>query len=122
MEFTIPSKLPSLNEYIAACRGNKYAGAKFKKDVEAKIGIAILTARAKGTLRPTSEPLVIHFTWHEKTKRRDADNIASAKKYILDAMQKYGIIPNDSRRYIKGFTDKIVDDSIDCVEVSIEII
>ena len=32
--FVIEAKLPSLNDYINACRINRFAGAKFKRDVE----------------------------------------------------------------------------------------
>jgi Holliday junction resolvase RusA-like endonuclease len=118
--FVIDDKLPSLNDYINVCRRNKYNGAKFKKDVENLIAIYIRNAKIKKILTPTDKPVIVHFEWHEKTKRRDADNIASAKKYILDAMQKAGIIPNDNRKYVKGFTDVIIDDKKDYVVVKIE--
>ena len=118
--FVIDDKLPSLNDYINVCRRNKYNGAKFKKDVENLILIYIRNATVKKILTPTDKPVIVHFEWHEKTKRRDADNIASAKKYILDAMQKAGIIPNDNRKYVKGFTDVIIDDKKDYVVVKIE--
>lgn len=118
--FVVDDKLPSLNDYINVCRRNKYNGAKFKKDVEKLILVYIRNAKVKKILKPTDNPIVVHFEWHEKTKRRDADNIASAKKYILDAMQKAGIIPNDNRKYVKGFTDVIIDDKKDYVVVKIE--
>lgn len=117
--FVILAKLPSLNDYILACRSNRYKGAQFKRNVEDIIGWNIRQAIAKKMLHPTSDPLIVNFVWHEKTKRRDADNIASAKKYILDAMQRQGVIPNDSRKYIKGFTDAIIDDVEDYVEVEL---
>lgn len=118
--FVIEDKLPSLNDYINACRTNQYKGAKFKKDVESLISTYILVAKAKKTIAPTDKPIVVHFEWHEKTKRRDPDNVASAKKFILDAMQTSGIIPNDNRKYVKGFTDKIIDDIKDYVMVTLE--
>ena len=118
--FVIEDKLPSLNDYINACRTNQYKGAKLKKEVESLISAYILVAKSKRTLAPTDKPIVVHFEWHEKTKRRDADNVVSAKKYILDAMQTSGVIPNDSRKYVKGFTDKIVDDLKDFVVVKLE--
>lgn len=117
--FTIHYKLPSLNEYIDACRANRYKGAKLKEITETAIIYAIQQAQQSGQLCRPALPIRIMFTWHEKTKRRDADNVASAKKYILDAMQRTGIIPNDSRKYVIGFTDEIVDDSHDFVEVCI---
>ena len=119
LEFIIHGKLPSLNEYQAACRANKYQGAKFKKEVEEFIGWEIRSALCRGAIIPTKKPIRLEFKWHERTKKRDADNIASAKKFILDAMQKQGVIPNDSRRYVKGFSDDIVDDTSDFVSVKI---
>lgn len=118
--FVVEDKLPSLNDYINVCRRNKYNGAKFKKDVENLIAIYIRNAKIKKILTPTDKPVNVHFEWHEKTKRRDADNIASAKKYILDAMQNSGIILNDNRKYVRGFTDVIIDDKKDYVVVTIE--
>lgn len=117
--FIIHTRLPSLNDYILACRANKYKGASFKNDVEENIGWYIRNALCTGDLHPVKCPIKVHFIWHERTKKRDPDNIASAKKFILDAMQKNGIIPNDNRKYIKGFTDDIVDDIADYVEVKI---
>ena len=103
--FTIKAKLPSLNDYIYACRSNKYAGAKFKEDVERVIVYEIKQALTIGKLRPTKKPCKVRFTWCETNARRDCDNIASAKKYILDAMQTQGIIKNDNQKYIVGFED-----------------
>ena len=118
--FNIPYKLPSLNEYQLACRSHWAVGAKMKKDVQQEICESIHKAIAKGALRPVKGACIVHFVWYEKTKRRDADNIASAKKYILDAMQETGILPNDNRKYVKGFTDKIIDATFDGVHVDIE--
>ena len=61
----------------------------------------------------------MRFEWHEKTKKRDADNIAFAKKFILDALVNMRVLPNDSRRYVKGFTDEIIDDTTDFVKVEL---
>lgn len=118
--FIIEAKLPSLNDYINACRTNQYKGAKFKKDTENLISAYIQNAKVRKTVTPTDKPIIVHFEWHERTKRRDSDNVASAKKFILDAMQTSGIIPNDSRKYVKGFTDKILDDTKDFVVVRLE--
>lgn len=120
MKLIIKSKLPSLNEYQEACRANKFKGAKMKSDVEEAIGWFIRSAVNNGTLKPTDKPCRYKFIWHERTYRRDPDNVASSKKYIFDALQKHGIIPKDSRKYVKGFTDDFVDDDVDFVEVEIK--
>lgn len=99
MKIEIPMKLPSLNDYTRACRGNKYKGAKMKADIEQEIG-KYLTKMPKMT-----NPIKIHFHWIEGSKRRDLDNVAFAKKFILDALVKYEKLKDDNRRYVTAFTD-----------------
>lgn len=108
MKFFIGRKLPSLNDVIRTSRGNKYGGNYRKKELEEEIGFDIMQAVSKGTLTRIERPVRIDFIWHEPTMARDKDNVASAKKFILDALQKYGILPNDNNHYITGFTDRFV--------------
>lgn len=95
----IPLKLPSLNDYIRECRANRYKGAQMKSQLERDIGLYIYR------LPIFAWPIRIHFTWVEGNKRRDLDNVAFAKKFILDAMVKCGRLKDDNRRYVTGFTD-----------------
>ena len=53
-------------------------------------------------------PVRIRFTWFEATRRRDLDNIYSAKKFVLDAMQKMWIIQGDGQKYVTGVEDIFV--------------
>jgi Holliday junction resolvase RusA-like endonuclease len=99
IKIEIPMKLPSLNDYINSCRGNRYAGANMKKEVESDIGWYI------NQLPKFSKPIKVNFTWIEKNKKRDLDNVCFAKKFILDALQKSGKLENDNRRWVMGFTD-----------------
>ena len=99
MIYIIDMKLPSLNDYIRICRGNKFAAAKYKKELEEQIGMFILN------MPKITKPIKIHFTWIEGTKRRDYDNICFAKKFILDAMVKYGKLQDDNRKFVYAFTD-----------------
>lgn len=112
--FKINIKLPSLNEYVKWCRGNKYAAAKRKRDIEDAIMWSV------NTIPKISRPCVLHFTWYEQTKRRDKDNVAFAKKFILDALQKAGKLPNDNNRYVLGFSDDFVYKQGDGVLTEIE--
>jgi hypothetical protein len=117
-ELIIGQKLPSYNEYIGECRTHWSKGAKFKKDIDNMIGYEILRAKSEKKLVPFSDPCVVYIEWHEKTRRRDVDNIQSAQKFILDALQLMKIIPNDSRRYVKQIYHNIVDDTKDFVKVT----
>ena len=95
----IPMKLPSLNIYINECRKNKYAGAKMKADYEEAISWFVKR------LTPVEKPCIIHFTWIDKNIKRDCDNISFSKKFVLDSMVRCGVLPDDSRKWVKGFTD-----------------
>ena len=99
MKFEIDMKLPSLNDYIRVCRCNKYQAAKFKVDIEQEIGLRLMK------MPKWTNPIIIHFHWIEANKKRDLDNIAFSKKFILDAMQKYGKLENDNRKCVTAFTD-----------------
>ena len=85
----LAGRLPGLNEVTAENRGNRYAGAQQKKRTEAGLAWQL---RDVG---PLPGRYHWHFTWHAKDKRRNPDNIASAVKFIFDALQHAGILSND---------------------------
>lgn len=95
----IPMKLPSLNEYINACRTKAIIGASMKRRVENDIIWFIKP------LPKFKKPVKINFTWIEENKKRDLDNVAFAKKFVLDAMVKAGKLKDDNRKCVTGFTD-----------------
>lgn len=115
LEFEIPFRLPGLNEYIRQNRANKHAGNNEKQKIEQSI-IWILKSLKSPIL---DKPVYVKFIWHEKTKRRDKDNVAFAKKFILDALQKSGILPNDNNKYILGFQDEFIYNKMDKIVVEI---
>lgn len=119
-KFIIAQKLPSLNEYTLACRSSAQKGNRFKQQIEEVIMWAIRYYENKGFISEQGEkPCVIEINWHEKTKRRDADNIQSAQKFILDALQKCQILKNDSRKYVQQIFHEIIDDNADFVVVEL---
>ena len=95
----IPLKLPSLNDYTKMCRTDGRYANKIKQNLEQQIGFFLIQ------LPKFERPIRIHFTWVESSKRRDLDNICFAKKFILDAMVKYGKIKDDNRKCVTAFTD-----------------
>lgn len=115
---TIPDRLPSLNEYTRACRGSKYTGASMKKHTEYVIGYHI-KSQLKGI--HFDAPVRMAFRWYEPNGRRDLDNIAFAKKFILDALVTNKIIDDDNWKHVKGFTDEFfITKDHPRVEVDIE--
>lgn len=112
----IPLRLPSLNEYTAKCRiqrGTWNAGNDMKRKTQDELFPYLLQ------LPRFTTPIKLNFIWHEKDKRRDLDNVCFAKKFILDAMQECGRLPNDNSKYIKGFSDEAVYDGKYGVEIII---
>lgn len=101
IKITIPLRLPGLNEYTRANRTSKYEGAKIKAHYERAIGVYLRKARCP-KLRP---PVTIDFLWIEENRRRDLDNIAFAKKFILDALVSCGYLEDDNRKVVTAFRD-----------------
>lgn len=111
--FEIPFRLPSLNEYIDKCRNNRYGGAKYKKEIEREILRVLPKCQIECQVW-------FDFVWYEQTKRRDKDNVAFAKKYILDAIQRSGMLPNDNNQFVLGFSDRFVYGEGDKVKVIVK--
>ena len=117
--FTIRGRLPGLNELIHEDRTHWSRGAGLKADTEALIGIQIRVAMNRGECRMPSGPSRIAFDWHERNRRRDLDNVFSAKKFVLDAMTRCGMLRNDSQKYVTGLSDTFTLDKDDFVVVTI---
>nr|DAQ56854.1 MAG TPA: crossover junction endodeoxyribonuclease [Caudoviricetes sp.] len=111
ISFTIKGNLAGLNELIAANRKCWATGNKLKRKNMDMVKAAIYEAGLRGC--KCREPVGINFYWYEKNKKRDKDNIASAKKYILDAMIEAGLIRNDGWKNVEGFKDRFDIDKDD---------
>ena len=114
----IQGRLDGLNEYTKACRTSKYIGASMKETNE-KIVSAYIMQQLKdvhfdGVVR-------LAFRWYEKNRKRDLDNIAMSKKFILDALVSNQIIVTDGWKGVVGFTDEFfIDKQNPRIEVDIE--
>lgn len=115
---TINGTLANLNDYTKACRTNRYLGAEMKKRMERVVSSHIFQ-QLDGV--QFNEPVILSFRWYEPNKKRDLDNICFAKKFILDALVKNGVLVNDSWEWVKGFTDEFfVDRQNPRIEVDME--
>ena len=102
-EFTIPGRLPGLNEYIATERSNKYIAANLKRDFGKYVKAAALR-QLRGY--KAEKPVILHYTWYEESRRRDLDNISGmGHKIIQDALVSAGILDDDGWKFVVGFTD-----------------
>lgn len=116
-KLVIKGSLPGLNEYTSANRSNRYVGSRMKLEAEQLIGWSI-----RQQIKDVSfhEPVYIRFKWIEKNRKRDLDNIAMAKKFILDALVRHKIIVSDGWIGVIGFEDVFdVDHDDPRIEVSI---
>ena len=110
-EIVIPHELIDLNNYVNAERANRFQGAKLKKRYTRLCALAVKSAIKQGlAVTETDMPVDLHFTWYVPSKRKDKDNIAFGKKFILDGMLQAGLIENDGWKQIGNFTDTFVVD------------
>lgn len=114
----ITGTLPNLNDYIAAERTNRHKGAKMKAD-SGNIVAAAIGQRLKGVR--IEKPVYMEYTWVEKNKRRDLDNISSfGRKVIQDALVGAAVLKDDGWKHVVGFSDRFeVDRKNPRIEVTI---
>lgn len=113
----LPFTFPGLNDYIAAERSHRQKAAKMKRDWQNAVMLCIRSQR----LPKFDGPVYMYYTWVEKDRRRDKDNIAAfGRKVIQDALVKAGVLKNDGWANIEGFSDRFaVDKKNQRVEVEI---
>lgn len=115
---TIPGTLNNLNDYIAAERTNRHKGAKMKASNESIVAAAVLQCMRGIRI---DKPVFMEYTWVEKNRRRDLDNISSfGRKVIQDALVAAGVLKDDGWKYVVGFSDRFqVDKDNPRIEVKI---
>lgn len=115
---TIPGALNNLNDYIAAERANRYKGAKMKAD-NGKVVAAAIRQCMRGV--KIEKPVFMEYTWFEKNRRRDLDNVSSfGRKVIQDALVDAGALKDDGWMHVVGFSDRFeVDKENPRIEVRI---
>lgn len=109
----IDYKFTTLNDYINAERTNKYIASKIKKE-ETEVARLHFLGKKKITHK-----INLTFIWHLLNKKKDPDNVAFAKKFILDGMVKAGILENDNLKWIASLKDEFEVDGNEFVEIII---
>ena len=105
----IPGRLDNLNDFIRADKASRYKGGEMKANNE-KIVSAYISQCLRGV--KIQKPVHMEYTWFEKDKRRDLDNISSfGRKVIQDALVNSEVLKNDGWKEIKGFSDKFLVDA-----------
>ena len=102
-KLVLPITFPGLNAYIAAERSHRQKAAKMKKQYQDTVMLFIRSQRL-----PTFDgPVYMYYTWVEKDRRRDKDNVAAfGRKVIQDALVKAGVLKNDGWANIAGFSEE----------------
>jgi hypothetical protein len=103
-------RFPTLNEYIDCERGSTIAAAAMKKKCTEQVKEQCLSQ----SIQPVNGKVDLLFEWHSST-RHDPDNVAFAKKFILDGLQAAGVLENDNRKFIGTMADEIIQDDEDYV-------
>lgn len=96
--FSIPGRLAGSNEVIAANRSGPYVGAKLVEQNITRCRWAI----RKAALTPMRAPVTVEIRFFEPNRRRDPGNVFYGDKFILDALQREGILGNDNQKWLKG--------------------
>ena len=117
-KIVIKGPLPSLNEYTDDNRTHFHKGAKVKKNATRICQVYIQQAINKGLKLPKL-PMDIKFTWYVKNRRKDKDNIAFAKEFVLDGMIASKLIENDGWAQIGEFRDAFEVDKNERVEIEL---
>lgn len=114
----IKGVLTDLNQFIKEIARNRYVGGKIKKEETERVYWECKEQKIKPI---TKFPIKIIYNWYSKNKRKDIDNVAFSKKFINDGLVMAEIIPDDSRKYIKGFSDNFfIDKDFPRVELTLE--
>lgn len=100
MTISIPGELTDLNTYIQAERSNRYVAAKIKRHDTSYVAWQAKVAKVP---QITDYPVIISFVWYTKDARKDCDNIAFARKFILDGLVEAGVLTGDGRKFVAGF-------------------
>lgn len=97
-KFVIYGELPDLNTIIKTAKIHYGQYSQLKKkytDLVSKY------APNKSIIGKVDVKIV----WYTRNSRKDADNVACGKKFLLDGLVSAGVIKDDSRRYVNSFQD-----------------
>ena len=105
MKVVIPGEFPGMNEFIDANRSGYHAGNNMKQRDQKIVRAFLPRVRLKG-------PVVLHYTFYCRDRRRDIDNISGYfHKIFQDALVCAGVLPGDGWKYIRGMSDDFEVDS-----------
>lgn len=107
----IPGKLPGLNQMLERSKSDgawRHARRFSRKAIPSSTGYesakkawtSSIASLARNKLRPVRRARLSFFWVEPASSGRDMDNVASAKKFIIDGLVWAGILPGDRRQHI----------------------
>jgi hypothetical protein len=99
----IQGTMPGLNDFLAAVNKHRLLGNKMKQEQTERVAWA-----AKTQLPVFTRQINLTFVYREANHKRDKDNIAFAKKFILDGLVMAGRIPNDTWAWVADWSEAFV--------------
>lgn len=120
MTLFIQGPLPGLNDIIDAAKGTLGRGYNYSRMKARWTNAVALQVRAARI--PPMPSARFLFTWVEKNRRRNKDNIAGGgRKFVLDGLVTARVLSNDGWTEVVSWSDRfIVDPRRPGVEVTIE--
>ncbi len=92
-----------MNEIIDMNR--RYRGAAIYSKKKKELEIRVWASCKNYNIKPVEGKVSLIFTWYEPNKKRDFDNIAAGKKFIIDGLVSSSILKRDTQKVIEGFSD-----------------
>ena len=106
-QIIVPHRFETLNAFIDANRKGKgrwNGGNSMKQKDQAIIRKYLPDIRIK-------KPVYLDYTFYEKDRKRDLDNVSGYfHKIFQDALVEAGILKNDNWEHIRGFSDRFYVD------------
>ena len=100
----IKGRFPALNDFLKAVNANRFAGSSMKKEQTEFARLHFLRHKK------FQVPVHIDIQWYELNNKRDSDNIVFAKKWLFDGMVNAKVMPDDSRKWVKGWSEAVHTD------------
>ena len=124
-DLVLNGTMPNLNDYlhgerIAIRKNGKFTtkGNAMKQEYQRKV-VSAVRSQLRGI--HIDKPVKIYYTFYEKNRKRDLDNISAfAHKVIQDGLVQCGLLANDGWKNIVGYSDDFyVDKDNPRIEVTI---
>ena len=105
--------LPTLNEYIDVERTSKYMAGTMKRATTNRIKFWTMS-QSRIKLQGVHDLVLV---WTRNNRHHDPDNVYASIKFLLDGIVAAGVLPDDSRKYVRNIAHRIQDGKSCMVEV-----